>query len=294
MSSVFIMNELEVRQLIIDSKGLVDLEVKLEKRGLSFKSRKQLAKYLHNIWYRTYKEHFSPEILGRELPEKLDDLPTRVVHVDGIEFLLHSIYHGTPKNPCSDRYKEFIRACAKRYDNPPSEDYRVEGGFGNGGIFGLGKSIDEFANTVSRLTISEALRYWVDIEFKLLRGKFRIRKPTDDLSRIAKLTQEDERYLPQLQEIWEKGYQLPQPLDIKLSEYGGVWQKINTQRSKAIATMLHYEALRNNLNKMHGIMGMLHVPQVEYFLQRKLFVSCGPQYGPNHSFLMQIREAKNS
>ena len=76
----------------------------------------------------------------------------------------------------------------------------------------------------------------------------------------------DERFLPMLQEVYDNSLTLPQPLEIQLAPYSGTWNRFDVMRSEEMAKSLYFTARLRGIEHMHGIMGMLHVNQVAYFL----------------------------
>ena len=57
-------------------------------------------------------------------------------------------------------------------------------------------------------------------------------------------------------------------MEIQLAQYKSALRRFDILRSEEIANALYSTALTTGVEHMHGIMGLTHVSQVEYFLNR--------------------------
>lgn len=269
------MDSLAVRNLITESEGLDDLEARLADRGIVFKSRKQLANFIGKNWTESYKKYLREDLLNLEIPAKLDDIPAKIVEVRGIDFHIHGISHSQgilePFTNMSDRYIAFIQECAQRYNNLPDEDYLAEDNFSS--IFGLDqkKSMRDIDLLYLDSTFTENIRFF-GLASKLALITFlgsvttKVRRKSD-FERIRNQLYQDERYFTMSQQYFDVVGNLPQPLDIELQQYNGIFEKIYSGRSRLMAGILFEHAVDNNIKRMHAIVGTAHANQIVYFLK---------------------------
>jgi hypothetical protein len=247
-----------------------DLEAMLNQSGVYFKSRKKLIDYVRKAQHDLYVERFQKELLAKPIPDKIDDIPARVVKVSGTEYWLHGIAHSGHGMKLSNRTKTFIVDAIKKYDNPPEEDYRLEDGLNN--LLGVNtwKSMNAMEAVLDQLCLADKLSVAAKAEWKSLvmpLTLFFFGKKYDSF-KYARKAHEDERYLSICQEINDRECDLPVRLEVAALNKAphSSLDAMSLVYSREMAGSLMEDAQYNHLKVMHGVMALHRVKAVAYFL----------------------------
>ena len=117
-----------IRQLIKESKSIIDLEGRLKELGNKFPTKSNYINFLEEEWSRICYKKVNGTL--KKCPVK-ENIPTITVISEGVEYKLHGIVHGGgmlqlgwgPRR----KFKDYISETMKTFHNPNrGEDYLYE------------------------------------------------------------------------------------------------------------------------------------------------------------------------
>jgi hypothetical protein len=264
-------SKIDIKEIVSQSKHLSDLEKLLADKGIKFKSKRKLSKFLHNEWLNAHKEEL--EKIDKEPLDKLgpDDVPFTELKKEGVVYKLHGLAHGQPPfAKLSADTKNRVCSYFKKHRNS-KEDVLFENNFS----YAFEVDVPEMGESASwnRLTRSEKLKYVLFSYgiIPLMPLAIHIIKTSEDyrykFMQYVTKSMQDFRYIKKARKAYSL-FELPEPLSLELKLQNNISDKYSAFRSEEMALSLISFAKGTGIETMHACVGLGHEHEIAYYINK--------------------------
>jgi len=259
---------INIEEILNESQNISDLECKLEKEGIKFRTTFMLSAFLYGEWLKLQENKI--KTILEEAPECEKGLNYTEVTKNGKIYRIHGIIHGNDFYLPASAIKKHINESIAEYIND-KEDYLIEEDFGE--FLNIDKSHEmrvkykireklliKYIMANSRLLVEESFN-------KLILKVFLLAGYGDDtMIRAGELTYKTLEDISAMRKFHKVRslIKLPEPFDMQLQQRTS--KEIFIYMSYLMAKEMVKYANNNKLNILHCITGFFHESQIAYYL----------------------------
>ena len=256
---------LYLRELLQKATSLKHLQELVLQEG-ELLSEKQLVTRIDSL-----VEDRAKTILQTNKPEQITDLPGTTVTRNGIEYVIHGIYHANPPFiRAKPSVRKFLQEQVEKYSHKGSGCF-TEYGLCEAYCLEDCKKLED-CNFIALMSKRERILFVKKIMWDLIKIGSSIVFKSQQVcfrTKIAFAAVYDITYLPLARKATPSTSGLiSEPLGMQLKKYndGTPWVQLC---SKSMADELIRRAEKDRLQTVHAIVGIGHESQIAYFLNQK-------------------------